>query len=96
MVDAPEEPLTNLPFADDLLLIAQIKSDARKMLLDLQVTASSYGLQVHMGKTKILAVSPTKHEHVVVAGILVRILAGSEFDRYPGKKLSFLNFMLWS
>ena len=36
----PAEPLENLRFADDLLLIAQSMSDTRKMLADLREEAS--------------------------------------------------------
>lgn len=92
VIDAPDEPLSNLRFDDDLLLIAQNKSNARKVLLELQVTASTYGLKLRLGKIKILALSPTKHEHVVVAGNLVCILADGEFERFLGRELSFFDF----
>ena len=51
---ASPKMLQNLRFADDLLLVARTLSQARHMLEDLMRQAGSAGLQVHMGKTKIL------------------------------------------
>ena len=46
--------LTNLRFADDLLLVASSLHQAKRMLADLICAAKEYGLEVHTGKTKIL------------------------------------------
>ena len=46
--------LTNLRFADDLLLFATSFKAARAMLGDLMETAEKYGLEVHESKTKLL------------------------------------------
>ena len=54
MIDNPEDPLTNLRFADDVLLIARNKSDVGKMTKDLKVEARVFGLSLHAGKTKVL------------------------------------------
>ena len=46
--------LQNLRFADDLLLAARTLPQAKHMLEDLVQHTGSAGLQIHMGKTKIL------------------------------------------
>ena len=54
VVDDPKDPLTNLRFADDVILVATSRSDVSKMIADLSSEAGKYGLSLHMGKTKIL------------------------------------------
>ena len=54
VIDDPRNPLTNLRFADDVLLIAASRGDVGKMITDLSHEAVKYGLKLHMGKTKIL------------------------------------------
>jgi hypothetical protein len=46
--------LTNLRFADDLLLIATSLPQISDMIADLSKEAGQVGLQLHGGKTKIL------------------------------------------
>ena len=46
--------LTNLRFAEDLLLCASSFKAARDMLNDLMGEAEKYGLEVHESKTKFL------------------------------------------
>ena len=70
--------VTNLRFADDLLLIATSFEAARAMLGDLMREAEGYGLEVHESKTKFLwnghgagaAVGQTtvQHRHFEVLG----------------------------
>ena len=43
--------LTNLLFADDLLLVASSKKQIKRMLEDLVTSAREVGLEIHMGKT---------------------------------------------
>lgn len=47
--------LTNLRFADDVLLLAPTLPQLTKQLCDLQQTATPYGLEIHPNKTKILS-----------------------------------------
>ena len=54
VVDDPSAPLTNLRFADDVLLLARNKSDVGRMIRDLSSFASEYGLKIHMGKTAVM------------------------------------------
>ena len=46
------QTLTNLRFADDVLLIGTTLEAVRQMLQDLATTAEKYGLSLHYGKTK--------------------------------------------
>ena len=46
--------MTNLRFADDVLLVARSLHQAHQMLLDLAKEAAKAGLEIHLGKTKIM------------------------------------------
>ena len=46
--------LTNLRFADDVILVAQSRSDIAKMLHHLQASAAKFGLKILLGKTKVM------------------------------------------
>ena len=46
--------LTNLRFGDDVILVAQGKSDIKKMLSQFAERSQRYGLSLHFGKTSIL------------------------------------------
>ena len=48
---APETWLTNLRFADDILLISTTLPQLTHMLIDLRREAKQYGLEIHPGKT---------------------------------------------
>ena len=50
VLDDPQDPLTNLRFADDVMLVASSRADARKMTADVQREASAFGLKMHTGK----------------------------------------------
>jgi hypothetical protein len=43
IIDDPKDPLTNLRFADDVLLFASSKADIRRMIVDLKAEAIKYG-----------------------------------------------------
>ena len=89
VVDSVLDPLTNLRFADDVLLLAQSKADVVKMLRDLKDEAAKYGLAVHLGKTKILTNSNTNvASSISLSGHDVAILKQEESERYLGRQLS--------
>ena len=48
------QTLTNLRFADDVLLFAQSKQDIAKMLCQFATLASEYGLNINFDQTKIM------------------------------------------
>ena len=50
-----DERLLNLRFADDILLIAKSLKVLTKMMEEMQVAVREVGLEMHFGKTKILA-----------------------------------------
>ena len=54
VIDDRDDPLTNLRFADDVLLVACSRMDVSKMIIDLGREAGKFGLKLHMGKTKVL------------------------------------------
>eukprot|EP00973_Karenia_brevis_P040552 5608375-Karenia_brevis.AAC.1 len=46
------DTLTNLRFADDVVMFATSRGDMRKMLAHLLEESAKFGLKMHMGKTK--------------------------------------------
>ena len=46
------DTLTNLRFADDVVLVAQTHGDIRKMLNDFAARAVKYGLKINFDKKK--------------------------------------------
>jgi len=93
VIDSPSDPLTNLRFADDVLLVATSKADVRKMLEDVQREAATFGLKLHTGKTKILTTDLASRENAVTcAGQHVQILKDGEWEKYLGRKVSVDEF----
>jgi len=90
-LDTGSEHLTNLRFADDVILVAQTRSDVKKMLIDLSVVAGKYGLKINFDKTKISTWNYLAGSHVAVdvAGESVAILDETGAERYLGRKLCF-------
>ena len=54
-----EDQLCNLRFADDLLVFAASRSQLGKMITDLSSAVGAIGLELHMGKTKVLTKTDT-------------------------------------
>ena len=86
VVDDPADPLTNLRFADDVLLLAHSRRDITRMISDLAIEAEKYGLKLHMGKTNILTMATDVPRQALINGEAVKILKGGE--RYLGRKLA--------
>ena len=53
--DNEHDCLTNLRFADDVLLLASSKEQFRKMLYEFKKSTEKVGLRIHPEKTKILS-----------------------------------------
>ena len=51
---AGAEKLTNLRFADDILLVARSLPQVKKMLSDIAKAVSEVGLELHPKKTKVI------------------------------------------
>jgi hypothetical protein len=81
--------LTNLRFADDILLLAVSKRQLCGMLEDLAHEATAAGLQIHFGKTTILSNSPDNKggKHKLKCGE-IEILPFSGSVAYLGRTLS--------
>ena len=54
------ERMTNLRFADDVLLVAKTFAEVKAMILDLSLSAGRVGVKLHPGKTKILSNVPKR------------------------------------
>ena len=85
--------LTNLRFADDIVLFASTKQDIVKMLRDLKREAVKFGLEIHFGKTVILTnnIDAANSKSVKVDGDSVKIASHGDSAKYLGRKLSVLN-----
>jgi hypothetical protein len=81
----PEDRLCNLRFADDIILLATSRSQLKQMLGDLSAAAITVGLELHMGKTKVLNNSGASGS-VEVQGSSIDIVDTTE---YLGRYLSF-------
>ena len=81
--------MTNLHFADDCILLAQPKCDAQKMLRRFIDISAEYGLQVHPGKTKLMAWAYCSLgcQSLQIGAKTFAILGESEAERYLGRKL---------
>eukprot|EP00973_Karenia_brevis_P003619 501030-Karenia_brevis.AAC.1 len=76
---SPTRSITNLRFADDILLIARTQHQITNMMRDLKQAAETVGLSLHAGKTKILsnttkATGRQKDPHVTIDGMQIQIL----------------------
>ena len=88
------DQLTNLRFADDVLLVASSREQAVKMLDDLMEAARLRGLEIHPDKTNIMshteARTEKEHGHATLSdGSKVRILDFEEKAKYLGRHVSF-------
>ena len=86
--------LTNLRFADDVLLVATSLSQLKKMLQELSSAALQRGLELHPDKTKILSnttrrTGRSKETHTTCGGMQIEILPLSGSAKYLGRKVSF-------
>ena len=90
-----EDRLTNLRFADDILLIATSTAMIRDMVAELQKVAAGVGLQLHMGKTKILTNEFGRkslcRDCCDVNGEGIEILAAGDPTMYLGRSLSLID-----
>ena len=90
-----EEWLSNLRFADDILLFATSRDMVEGMLGDLITAAEKVGLSLHLGKTKILTNEFARPDagkgQCFVGGKCVEILDAKDCTMYLGRNLN-----LWS
>ena len=80
--DAAEDCLTNLRFADDVLLFSTSLGKLRYMLYDFKISTEAVGLGIHPDKTKILSnQDKTKAKEI-------EILGKTASARYLGQKIT--------
>jgi hypothetical protein len=92
-----KEMLTNLRFADDVVLVARTLPQAERMLRDLAEAAAVRGLELHIGKTKILSNSKRRkglnaRKSVEISGKKVEVLPIDGSTKYLGRAVCFDNF----
>ena len=88
VIDDERDPLTNLRFADDILLFATSRRDIAKMIADVDRQASRQNENID-SKTKILTNATTSRQSPVsCAGKDVQVLQEGESEKYLGRKLS--------
>ena len=71
--DATEDCLTNLRFADDVLLFSTSLNKLRDMLCEFEISTEAVGLGIHPDKTKILS-NQNKTKEITVDNIKIEIL----------------------
>ena len=91
--DHDHDCLTNMRFADDVLLFATSKEQLRKTLCEFKKSTEKVGLRIHPEKTKILSNqsiinSDTKKE-LEIEDMKIEILTRNESVKYLGQKISF-------
>ena len=89
--------LTNLRFADDVLLIGRTKAAIARMLTDVYDLARDYGLELHPDKTVILYNGSKRSGHtnrspVSIRGHTVRVLSSSDNTKYLGRLFTFHDY----
>ena len=88
--DNTEDCLTNLRFADDVLLFSTSLRKLRDMLCDFKTSTEELGLGIHPDKTKILSnQDKVKEKELTVDNIQIEILRKSDSARYLGQKVTF-------
>jgi len=92
VIDRPEDPLTNLRFADDVLLFASSSQDVSAMIADLSCEARKFGLKLHAGKTVVMTTAAVQPQQLDCGGFIVKTLSATESEKYLGKKLSMEDY----
>ena len=84
-----EDCLTNLRFADDVLLFSTSPNNSRDMLCEFKISTEAVGLGIHPDKTKILSnQDKVKAKEIEVDNIKIEIM-GKNSARYLGQKITF-------
>ena len=88
--DNDHDCLTNMRFADDVLLFASTKEQLQKMLCDFKHRTEKVGLEIHPAKTKILSSqSWNSRKEIEIDNIKVEILTKEESTTYLGQMVTF-------
>ena len=88
--DKKDDCLTNLRFADDVLLLSTSLNKLEDMLCDFKRSTESVGLGTHPSETKILSNQvKVKKNEVTMDNIKKEVLATSDSARHLGQKFTF-------
>ena len=90
--DQERDCLTNLRFADDVMLFATSKEQMRKMMCEFKKATEKVGLKIHPDKTKILSNQSTMNSNtkrcIKVGEMSIEILTKDESVKYLGQRIS--------
>ena len=82
--------LTNLRFADDVLLFATSMEQPQLMMNEFEQSTEKVGLKIHPEKTKILSnQSLSRRKEMVIDNIKVEMLTKEESTTYLGQMVTF-------
>ena len=91
--DHDRDCLTNLKFADDVMLFATSKEQIRKMLCEFNKATEKVGHRIHPDKAKILSnkstINSDTKKHIEVGDMNIEILTRNESVKYLGQRISF-------
>ena len=86
--------ITNLRFADDVLLFGRSLPQVTHMLEEVYREAQACGLQLHPEKTKIITSTGRtegrpRNRHINIGGLKIEVLTRETSIKYLGRKISF-------
>ena len=91
--DQDRDCLTNLRFADDVMLFATSKEQIRNMMCEFKDATEKVGLRIHPDKTKIPSnqsnMNSDTKRYIKIGDMNIEILARSECVKYLGQRISF-------
>ena len=92
--DQERDCLTNLRFADDVMLFATSKEQIWNMMYEFEKATEKVGLRIHPDKTKILSNqsnmnSDTLYIYIKVGEMSIEILTKNESVKYLDQRISF-------
>ena len=91
--DQERDCLTNLRFADDVMLFETSKEQLRNMMYEFKKATDKVGLKIHPDKTKILSnqstINSDTKKHIDVGDMSIEILTRNESVKYLGQRISF-------
>ena len=91
--DQERDCLTNLRFADDVMLFATSKEQIRNMMYEFKKATEKVGLRIHPDKTKILSnqsnMNSDTKRYIKVSEMSIEILTKNESVKYLGQRISF-------
>ena len=88
--------LSNLCFADDVVLIASTSNQLKKLMEDLRRAALARGLKVHSGKTKVLTNARELRckrvpDYIIIENEKYEVLAADASTKYLGRKVCYID-----